>query len=168
MAIKGEWIPHCGFKSKADAHKVALELEGIGYNNNNDEFRTQDMVDFARNNPTSELYKLFEWNDAIAAEAYRNKQAGDILRFLKVTIIKEDEETPVEEITRIRYFINTGKNDGTYKKTDVIFQNASEADRIMENMKRDAENFINRYQIYAHLNPNIPSVIQALQVIINP
>jgi len=168
MAIIGEWIPQCGFKSKADAHKVALELESIGYSNGTDEFNTQEIVDFARNNPTCEMYNLFEWNDTIAAEAHRNEQARDILRFLKITVVKQEEDTVSMQPTVVRYFVNTGKRDGTYKKTEVIFQNASEADRIMEGMKRDAENFINRYQIYAHLNPNIPAAIQALQAVINP
>lgn len=168
MAIVGEWIPQSGFKSKADANKVAQEVESIGYNNNNDEFNTQEMVDFARNNPTSELHKLFEWNDTIAAEAYRNQQAKDILRYLKITIIKNEEKEPEKEPTLLRYFVNTGKRDGTYKKTEIVFQNASEADRVLENMRRDAEIFINRYKIYANLNPNIPSAIAALQAVINP
>lgn len=164
----GEWIPHCGFKSKADAHKVALELESIGYDNGTDEFNTQEIVDFARNNPTCEIHKLLEWDDKIAAEAHRNEQAREILRFLKITVVTTQEDNPVFQPTKVRYFVNTGKHDGTYKKTEVVFQNASEADRIMEGMRRDAENFINRYQIYAHLNPNIPAAIQALQAVINP
>jgi hypothetical protein len=168
MAIVGEWIPQSGFKGKADANKVAQEVESIGYNNNTDEFNTQEMVDYARNNPTSELHKLFEWNDTVAAELYRNQQAKDILRFLKITIIKQEEDTTVKQPTLTRYFVNTGKRDGTYKKTEIVFQNASEADRVLENMRRDAENFINRYKIYANLNPNIPSAIAALQTIINP
>ena len=149
MAVIGEWIPQSGFKSKADANKVALEMESIGYNNSNDEFNTQEMVDFARNNPNSELHKLFEWNDTIAAEAYRNQQARDVIRFLKITVV--DEETQEKEPTLIRYFVSTGKHDGSYKKTEIVFKNATEADRVLENMKRDAENFINRYKIHRKL-----------------
>lgn len=166
MAIVGEWIPQSGFKNKADANKVALEIESIGYNNNADEFNTQEMVDFARNNPSSELYKLFEWNDTIAAEAYRNRQAQDIIRFLKITVI--DDKTQEKEKTLVRYFVSTGKQDGSYKKTEVVFQNPSEADVILENMKRDAENFINRYKVYTSLNPNLSTAITALQSVINP
>lgn len=166
MAIVGEWIPQCGFKNKADAHKVALELESIGYNNNTDEFNTQEMVDFARNNPNSEMYNLFEWNDAIAAEQYRNQQARNILRFLKITVI--NEETKTKEPTLTRYFISTGKQDGTYKKTEVVFHSPTDADKVLENMRRDAENFINRYKIYSDLNPNLPAAFKALQAIVNP
>lgn len=164
MAIVGEWIPQSGFKGKADANKVALELESLGYKNNTDEFNTQEMVDYARNNPNSEMHNLFEWNDAIAAEEYRNQQARNILRYLKITIV--NEETKEKESTLIRYFVSTGKQDGTYKKTEVIFRNPNEADRVLESMRRDAENFINRYKIYADLNPSLPSAIQALQAII--
>ena len=166
MAIVGEWIPQSGFKSKADAHKVALEVESIGYKNNLDEFNTQEMVDFARNNPSSELYKLFEWNDTIAAEAYRNEQAKSILRFLKITVI--NDETQEKDKTLVRYFVSTGKRDGSYKKTEVVFKNASDADRILENMRRDAEMFINRYKIYASLSPQLNAAIAALQGIIIP
>ena len=166
MAIVGEWIPQSGFKSKADAHKVALEVESIGYKNNLDEFNTQEMVDFARNNPASELHKLFEWNDTVAAEAYRNVQAKNILRFLKITII--DDETQKEDKTHVRYFVSTGKRDGSYKKTETVFRSASDADRILEGMRRDAEIFINRYKIYANLNPQLSAAIAALQGVINP
>ena len=166
MAVIGEWIPQSGFKSKADANKVALEMESIGYNNSNDEFNTQEMVDFARNNPNSELHKLFEWNDTVAAEAYRNQQARDVIRFLKITVV--DEETQKKEPTVIRYFISTGKHDGSYKKTEIVFKNATEADRVLENMRRDAEIFINRYKIYSDLNPSLSTAIAALQGLINP
>ena len=166
MAVIGEWIPQSGFKSKADANKVALEMESIGYNNSNDEFNTQEMVDFARNNPNSELHKLFEWNDTVAAEAYRNQQARDVIRFLKITVV--DEETQKKEPTFIRYFISTGKHDGSYKKTEIVFKNATEADRVLENMRRDAEIFINRYKIYSDLNPSLSTAIAALQGLINP
>lgn len=167
MAIIGEWIPQSGYDKKADAHKVSMELESIGYQNGTDEFNTQEVVDFARNNPSSEIHKLLEWNDSIAAEQYRNQQVRDILRYLKITVVKE-EEPGVKEPTLTRCFVNTGKRDGTYKKTEIVFQNATEADRILENMKRDAENYINRYRAYAHLNPNLSAAIAALQGVINP
>lgn len=166
MAVIGEWIPQSGFKTKADANKVALEMESIGYNNSNDEFNTQEMVDFARNNPNSELHKLFEWNDTVAAEAYRNQQARDVIRFLKITVV--NDETQKKEPTLIRYFVSTGKHDGSYKKTEIVFKNATEADRVLENMKRDAEIFINRYKIYSDLNPSLSAAIAALQGLINP
>ncbi len=166
MAIIGEWIPQSGFRYKADANKVALEMESIGYNNTTDEFNTQDMVNYARNNPQSELYKLFEWNDTVAAEAYRNRQAQDIIRFLRITIV--DDKTNIKQPTVVRYYVNTGKRDGSYKKTEVVFKNANEADRVLENIRKDAENFINRYKIYTNLNPNLSSAIAALQTVINP
>ena len=165
MAIVGEWIPQSGFRYKADANKVALEMESIGYSNTTDEFNTQDMVDYARNNPQSELHKLFEWNDTVAAEAYRNRQAQDIIRFLKITVV--NDETQTKQPTFIRYYVSTGKHDGTYKKTETVFKNASEADKVLEHMKRDAENFINRYKIYSNLNSNLSSAIIALQAVIN-
>ena len=166
MAVIGEWIPQSGFKNKADANKVAQEVESIGCNNTNDEFHTQEIVDYARNNPGSELHKLFEWNDTLAAEAYRNQQARDILRFLKITIV--DEFTQAKEPTLVRYFISTGNNNGTYKKTEPIFRNANEAEKVLEGMKRDAENYINRYKMYLNLNPNLAAAITALQAVITP
>lgn len=166
MAIVGEWIPQSGYKGKADANKVANEIEAIGISNTTDEFNTQEMVDYARNNPGSELHKLFEWNDSVAAEAYRNQQARDILRFLKITVV--DDTTQVKNPTLVRYFVSTGNHNGMYKKTEPIFQNASEADKVLENMRRDAENFINRYKAYLSLNPNLSNAITALQAVVNP
>ena len=166
MAVIGEWIPQSGFKNKADANKVAQEIENIGINNATDEFSAQEMVDYARNNPGSELHKLFEWNDTVAAEAYRNQQARDILRFLKITIV--DDKAQSKNPMLVRYFVSTGNHNGMYKKTEPIFQNASEADKVLENMRRDAEIFVNRYKAYLSLNPNLSNAITALQAVINP
>lgn len=161
MAIIGEWVPQCTIKSKGDANAIAQELEQIGYNNGDDEFSTQDAVDFARNNPNSELHKMLEWDDTVAAELYRNNQVGEIIRWIKITKI-DDKDATIKEPTLVRYFISTGNHDGRYKKTEVVFSKASDADRILEQMRRDAKNFIERYKMYSDLNPNLPAAFTAL------
>ena len=161
MAIVGEWVPQCNLQ-KYNANQVAQELETIGYNNNTMEFDTQEAVDFARNNPNSELHKILEWDDKIAAEKYRNVQVGNILRWIKITKVDDNDPTK-REPTLIRYFVNTGNHDGKYKKTEIVFSSATDADRILEQMRRDAKNFIERYKIYSDLNPNLPAAFTALQ-----
>lgn len=166
MAVIGEWIPISGLKNKADANKIAQELEQIGYRNNTDEFNTQEVVDYARNNPSSEIHKVLEWNDTVAAEAYRNEQVRKVLQYIKITYV--DDTTKEKDPQLVRYFINTGKRNGTYKKTEILLKDANEANTILENMKRDALTFINRYKMYVNLNPALASALSALQTIINP
>lgn len=55
---------------------------------------TKDIVDESRS-INAPLHSCFEWDDAVAAERYRQRQAGDMVRCL-VTIEKsDDQDTPI-------------------------------------------------------------------------
>lgn len=67
------------------------------------------LLDKSRNSDAL-LHKCFEWNDDIAAEKYRESQAGFIIRNLVVVSVeKENDEAEQQEV---RAFVNVTKEDG--------------------------------------------------------
>ena len=69
-----------GELTKADAQTVYEELRSLGKSLNLpfQQVPCQEIVDYARNHPGSEIHGIMEWNDTIAAENYRKKQASTI------------------------------------------------------------------------------------------
>jgi len=55
------------------------------------ELTTKAVVDESRDEHAA-LHICFEWDDAVAAEKYRQRQAGDMIRCL-VTIHKDDDDS---------------------------------------------------------------------------
>lgn len=82
-----------------DANEVGKELEKLG-----DNVTAEGVVNLARDEK-SVLHEMFEWNDGIAAEKYRNQQARNIITNIQVNIIT-DEERP----RQVRAFVTTKKN----------------------------------------------------------
>lgn len=81
--IKVEWGNH---SFAGNAEKVYLEIRSIG-----DDVKPQQMVDFAKNDPDSELHKCFTWDNDIAAEKYRLDKAQRIIGGLTYTMVIEEE-----------------------------------------------------------------------------
>ena len=128
---------------KADANKVANEMYSIGKTNGNDEFTPQELVNYARNNPNSELHKCFEWNDTVAAEKYRVSQARDVIRYLRITVPTEEGNL---EKTNVRLFVSTNSHDNNYKATEIVFQNKTEYDKLLAEAMSELKAFKQKYQ----------------------
>ena len=105
----------------ADAQKVADELEQIG----DDNLTPSQIVDAARN-PETELHKCFEWNDAIAAEKYRERQARCIMHNL--VFIEQEIPKDRPEI-RVHYCPQMGKG---YVQTKKIVRNEDSYKKLLE------------------------------------
>ncbi len=70
-----------GYNYSADASEVGAEIEEIERKNGT--VTTSAVVDAARNEK-SVMHNLFEWNDTVAGEKYREHQARQILHALVV------------------------------------------------------------------------------------
>jgi len=84
-----------GCHLSGDAQKVGEHLEGIRSRAKN---LTPDLVLEDARKAASPLHDYFEWDDAIAAEQHRIRQAGHIIRSVTVTYI-ETAPTAVKQIT---------------------------------------------------------------------
>lgn len=143
------------FKFKADATKCANEILA----NLPEGYKGEDMVNFARD-PGTELHKCFEWDDTVAAEKYRIRQASDVSRSIQITITHVKSEKKSEPQT-YRLFYNNGRNTG-YKTITCIVKNPDEHERLLNQAKRELESFRNRYAKIMELATVIDAIEEVL------
>lgn len=101
------------------------------------------------------LHGEFEWDDYVAAEAYREGQAAHIIRCI---IIKPDEKPEVP----VRAFVRVTEASGDYTPMQVVIENDDMMARLMSNAKREMECFVQKYGDLEELS----SVIESMNVVL--
>ena len=122
-----------------DANDVMSELERLG-----DHYTLKDVVDLARDENTA-LHKCFEWDDAIAAEKYRESQAGTVIRM----IVYVDQKT--EEKTNIRAVVTTDIRK-EYSPTRLVMRNKSEYEALLDRAMNELRAFKAKYSMLKELD----------------
>lgn len=116
-----------GFSANAQLVGEELEkLESAG------ELTADEVLEFAKNNPDSETYKCFEWNDSVAGEKYRRYQASHIMTSISVTIKSEPKETQ-------RVYLNIKSsidNSRKFKNVKEVLKNDKEYQQVLDNAKQ--------------------------------
>lgn len=125
---------------KADASKVAEELLQLG-----DEYSLSDVVKKARNED-SEMHGVFEWDDSIAGEKYREIQAGKMVR--NIVFVKESNS---KEKSNVRFFMSTGNRDSTYSPTKLIVRNRSAYEELLDRALNELRAFKKKYATLSEL-----------------
>lgn len=128
-----------GLYKGIDANIVANEILSIGSSPT-----AKEIVDFARSSNT-ELHKCFEWDDSLAAEKYREKQARDVVHFL---VIKE-KQVPVDR-PEVRFFVSTEKGKG-YKQTKFVVQKQDEYQELLAQAWAELKAFKEKYKMITEL-----------------
>ena len=77
-----------GSRVNLDAQKVGEAIERL-QKGQNDPLEPSTVVNAARD-PASVMHPHFQWDDAIAAEAFREDQARDLVRSLTVDISRSN------------------------------------------------------------------------------
>ena len=131
--ITAKWKEGFGFYKDADAQTVAEEILSMG-----EDVSAKQIVDKARDIST-ELHKLFEWDDGIAAEKYRESQARQIICHLVI-----QEETVPEDRPEVRYFFKTEPSEG-YKPTQTIVRKEDEYKSLLAQAYADLQAFKRKY-----------------------
>lgn len=139
--------------TKANAQKVYEEINSIG-----EKYTPHDVVERARDE-NSELHRLFEWDDSIAAEKYRETQARYVIRCLVIT---HDEETGKQYSAPIRSIVSTNERTKEYTpiKRVIVVQDAYE--KLLEEARRELAAFRRKYETLSELEP----VFEAIDEII--
>jgi len=75
------------------SHRVALEIREVYEATGGEDLAVGVLTRAA--DPDSALHRHFEWDDTKAAAAHRLKQADDLIRRVRVTIIPADDSPPV-------------------------------------------------------------------------
>lgn len=113
----------------ADAQLVGEELEKLEFAG---ELTADEVLKFARNNPNSETYKCFEWDNTVAGEKYRKMQASGILSSISVTIKEEPKETQ-----RVYVSVKTSLDDTRkFKNIKEVLKNDDEYQQLIDRAKQ--------------------------------
>ena len=113
----------------ADAQLVGEELEKLEFAG---ELTADEVLKFAKNNPNSETYKCFEWDNTVAGEKYRRLQASSILSSITVTIKEEPKETQ-----RVYVSVKTSLDDARkFKNIKEVLKNDEEYQQLIDRAKQ--------------------------------
>ena len=113
----------------ADAQLVGEELEKLEFAG---ELSADEILKFAKNNPESEIYKCFEWDNTIAGEKYRRYQANLMVSSISVKIKEEPVETQ-----RVYVSVKTALDDKrTFKNIKEVLKNDEEYQQLIDKAKQ--------------------------------
>ena len=138
-----------GRKYAVSANIVGKEVEQI--EKNQGEVTSKSLVDAARPEDSA-LHKLFEWDDAKAAESYRLHEAGKILCAL--SIVREDTPGP----TVVRAYMNIAdeadnptRRTGTFINTQDAFKDKEKRSLILRVAIRELKEMRRKYDTLTEL-----------------
>ena len=135
-------------KYPVSAEVAAVEIDKIKDDLNKENIAPEYLLDASRAEKAP-LHCCFEWNDSVAAEKYRVDQAKELIRAIRVEIIKDVDKTPVV----IRPFINVsdGNDKGYFVSIKTALENKDYRINIFNNAAEDLKTFKARYGMYSEL-----------------
>ena len=90
------------------------------------------------------LHPCFEWRDNVAAEKYRVGQARELIGDLVSVTVTSDNKPPV--MTRAFVSVAPGNSKARYKPVLMALRDDKEREIVLENAKREAAVFANKYR----------------------
>lgn len=140
---------------KADAQVIGEVLQGLA-GEVGGELQPKHVVDAARssNHP---LHPHFEWDDAVAAEAFRLDQARNIIRIVRVEDVDSNEGTS-------RAFLSIATKNGTaYRAVDEVKRSAELQAALLQGAARDLDAFERRYKELVEVCQIVSKAREAVQ-----
>ena len=107
-----------------------------------------DVVEESRAE-TAPLHKCFEWNDSVAAELYRKKQAMAVIR--SVVVVNEDKR----ESPNVRAFVHV---QSTYQPIRVVVDDDNKMNELLESALRELQSFKRKYAALSSLRQIIDAI----------
>lgn len=98
----------------------------------------------ANRDESAPLHNEFEWNDAIAAESYREQQASYIIRQL---VVKTDDAAGQP----VRAFVSITSEERGYQSLEVVLKTPSLREQMLKNAKSEMLAFIAKYNTLEEL-----------------
>jgi hypothetical protein len=124
---------------KADPEAIGKALEKIKAANN-DKLKPRYVWQAAKDNPRHPLYKHFEWNVELAAEAHWDSTARTLITCIRI----EDDDKPDSEPAIAFFSVNKGGS--RYVSRDDVFDNRELQLLVMKNAERDLIAWERRYR----------------------
>lgn len=136
-----EWKPGSRFKIDANtAGAVCEELEAAG------NLSAKSLLDVSRPEDAP-LHSEFEWNDSIAAEKFRESQAGRIIRYLTVRIDGVSPE-PVRGFFPVASYETPPKS---YTRIEAVLQQPDLRAELLKRAFAEMETFQCKYKTLTEL-----------------
>lgn len=105
------------------------------------------------------LHQEFEWDDTVAAEAYRKEQARMMITNLAI-VIEERKQEPVRAFYSLEYGFR--KNSGTYVSTVKIMSDSDKRAALLEKAKGEMIAFKSKYSMLTELADVFESIDSAV------
>lgn len=103
----------------------------------------QLVVDVARD-PAHPLHARFEWNDAVAGEAWRRQQAHDLIRKAKVVYREADDAGPERSV---RAFVAVRAGEGhVFDPVEEVIDDPLRRKMALADMEREWRALYRRYK----------------------
>ncbi len=132
------------------AQKAGTELERIYQEHGR--LDASDIVNESRPE-AAPLHPCFEWDDSVAAELWRERQARGI-----VQCIVSVQETKKDSVIQARAFVHV---QNTYHPTKVVVSDNDMRDELIRDALRDMETFKRRFSTLSSLQPVIEAMDRA-------
>lgn len=100
------------------------------------------LVDVARD-PDHELHSRFEWDDTVAAEKYRQEQARELIRRVRIVYREGDEKNPPQTI-RAYHSLPDGEGHA-YRSHDEIAADPLLSKMLLAQAEREWKDLHRRY-----------------------
>jgi hypothetical protein len=104
---------------------------------------TPELVVDAARDPEHPLHSRFEWDDAVAGEAWRREQAHDLIRKAKIVYCEPGDGQP----SLIRAFIAVPKQDGyAFDPVQEVAEDPFRRQLVLNAMEREWKALLQRYK----------------------
>ena len=127
------------------AGEVCEELEERG------ELTAQNLVDVSRPEDAP-LHNEFEWDDEVAAELYRETQAGQIIRHLAIR---------TESIAPVRAYAIVEVGSKTYESIQTVIRNEEKYASLLNIALKELGAFKRKYQMLSELQEIFDAIEKA-------
>lgn len=122
------------------------------------------LVDSARDE-SSPVHSMFTWDDGLAAELYRQSEAGHHIRHLRIVIEKDSGDT---QETRAFFSVKAAESDGeengqrTYVHVSTVASSPDLSEQVIAQAKRELGSWRDRYSEYRSVFGSVFAAIEGL------
>lgn len=142
-----------------NAQKVGQELEIIEQAT---DLTAENVVNYARTHTDSEIYSILEWDNDVAGELWRRKQASQIITNIRVQIIEDDDEP--KNAKPIRAYVQTTEPK-TYDPIEVVVKDQNKYQVMLEKAYRELNRTKEKYADLSEIQEllaDVPDLLEEL------
>lgn len=138
------------YTGNLNVHKVSAQVAGEvceQLQQSDAGLTPQSLLDFSRD-VSSPTHNEFEWDDQVAAEKYRLKQAHNLIIDIRRVTIEESrqEDGKQDEEKQDRAFVVTPTRKSEYVSLDRALTNDQWRDGLLKQARKDSEIFLAKYR----------------------